>query len=250
MLFRSRCTSDAQTNAQRLSGEIKAFVAQVEAAKTPAGYPATMGAPALTDASLTYHGLGDTYAITIVPRGSSMRGLFGCFTLHIARPDEVSQRKLYAPQNVGFFIPQITFMPSVGLYFTPRPPQAGQEQFRVYKLPASAPSDPFAVRTSATCTAQAQSLATQALQELRAHFATGATAPTWTIVAHSAAKGIWYQLDPADPTVVAAVVMCARVAVTTQDEVTGRGFGGAAIPSLNYAAPLGLYVVRNRLPSP
>jgi Carboxypeptidase regulatory-like domain/TonB-dependent Receptor Plug Domain len=245
-----RCTSDAQTNAQKLSGEIKAFVAQIEAAKTPAGYPATMAAPALSDASLTYHGLGDTYAVTVVPRGSGMRGLFGCFELHIARPDDVTQRKLYAPQNVGFFIPQITFMPSVGLYFTPRPPQAGQEQFRVYKLPASTPTDPFAVRTGTTCTAQAQSLAQQSLQELRAHFASGAPAPSWTIAAHDAAKGTWYQLDPADPTVVAAVVMCARVAATTQDELTGRGFGGAAVPSLNYAVPLGLYVVRNRLPGP
>ncbi len=245
-----RCTSEAQTNAQKLSNEVKAFVAQIEAAKTSAGYPPTMAAPVLTDASLTYHGLRETYAITIVPRGSGMRGLFGCFALHIARPDEVTQRKLYAPQNVGFFIPQIIFMPSVGLYFTPRPPQAGQEQFRVYKLPATAPADPFAVRTSTTCTAQAQSLAQQSLQELRAYFASGAPAPSWTIVAHTATKGTWYQLDPADPTVVAAVVMCARVAATTQDELTGRGFGGATIPSLNYALPLGLYVVRNRLSSP
>ena len=44
--------------------------------------------------------------------------------------------------------------------------------------------------------------------------------------------------------------MCARVSATTQDELAARGFGGAPIPSLNYAAPLGLYVVRNRLPSP
>jgi hypothetical protein len=242
-----RCTADAQTNAQKLSGEIKAFVAEIEAAKTPAGYPATMASPVLTDASFTYHGLGDTYAVTIAPRGSAMRGLFGCFALHIARPDDVAQRKLYAPANVGFFVPQITFMPSVGLYITPRPPQAGQEQFRVYKLPTTAPSDPFAVRISASCTAQAQSLAQQSLQELRTHFANGAPAASWTIVAHEAKAGTWYQLDPSDPTVVAAVVTCARVAATTQDELGARGFGGAAIPSLNYAAPLGLYIVRPRL---
>lgn len=245
-----RCTADAQKNAQQLSSEVKAFVAQIEAAKTASGYPATMAAPVLTDASLTYHGLGSTYAVTVVPRGSGLRGLFGCLTLHIARADDVTARKLYAPENTGFFVPQITFMPSVGLYFTPRPPQAGQEQFRVYKLPTSTPSDPFAVRAGATCSAQAQGLAQQSLQELRAHFATNAPAPSWTIVAHTAAKGPWYQLDPADPTVVAAVVMCARVAATTQDELTARGFGGAPIPSLNFAAPLGLYVVRNRLPTP
>ncbi|HZY99596.1 MAG TPA: TonB-dependent receptor [Candidatus Baltobacteraceae bacterium] len=245
-----RCTGDAQTNAQKLSGEIKAFVAQIEAAKTSAGYPATMAAPALADASFTYHGMGDTYAVTIVPRSGGMRSMFGCFALHVARPDDVAQRKLYAPANVGFFVPQITFMPSVGLYVTPRPPQAGQEQFRVYKLPTAAPADPFAVRTSATCAAQAQSLAQQSLTELRAHFANGAPAPTWTITAHDGTKGTWYQLDPSDPTVVAAIVTCARVAATAQDELATRGFGGAGIPSLNYAAPLGLYIVRPRLPTP
>jgi hypothetical protein len=244
-----RCTGDGQTNAQHLSTEIKSYVAQIEAAKTAAGYPATMASPPLAGASFTYHGLGDTYAVTIVPRSGGLRAMFGCFALHRATSDDVAQRKLYAPANVGFFLPQITYMPSVGLYIVPRPPQAGQEQFRVYKLPATPPTDPFAVRASAACTAQAQSLAQQALQELRGHFAGGAPAPTWTITPHPAKSGTWYQLDAADSTVVAAIVTCARVAATTPDEIAGRGFGGAAIPSLNYTPPLGLYVMRPRLPN-
>jgi hypothetical protein len=178
-----------------------------------------------------------------------LRALVGCFALHRATADDVAQRKLYAPASVGFFVPQITFMPSVGLYIVPRPPQAGQEQFRVYRLPSTAPADPFVVRTSAACTASAQSLAQQSLGELRAHFTSSAPAPSWTITAHAAKSGTWYQLDAADPTVVAAVVTCAHVAAATEEEIAARGYGAAAIPSLNYAAPLGLYILRPKLPN-
>ena len=58
----------------------------------------------------------------------------GCMSLHIARADDVTQRKLYAPSSPLFFVPQLNFMPAVGLYFVARQPQAGQEMFRVYKL--------------------------------------------------------------------------------------------------------------------
>jgi hypothetical protein len=193
--------------------------------------------------------MGSAYAVTIVPRGGGLRSMFGCFTLHVANAADVAARKLYAPANAGFFVAQITFMPSAGLYITPRPAQAGQEQFRVYKLPATPPADPFAIRPGAACTAQAQSLAQQSLQELRAHFVSGAAAPSWTIAAHPAKSGAWYQLDPFDPTVVAAIVTCSRVAAATQDEIAARGFGAAPIPSLNYAPPLGLYLLRPKVPN-
>ena len=61
------CPSDAHAIAMTLSTELKAYVAQIEAAKTAAGYPATMAAPSIADATVTYHGLGDTYALSIVP---------------------------------------------------------------------------------------------------------------------------------------------------------------------------------------
>ena len=95
--------------------------------------------PSLTDATITYHGLGTTYALAITPKGTGMlRALAGCMPLHIARADDVAQRKLFAPSSPLFFVPQLTFMPAVGLYFVARQPQAGQEMFRVLQAAGDA----------------------------------------------------------------------------------------------------------------
>jgi hypothetical protein len=239
------CSSENVGKARQLAGELKAYVAQIEAARTAAGYPATMAAPALADATITYHGLGTTYALAITPKGTGvLRALAGCLTLHIARADDVTQRKLYSASSPLFFVPQLNFMPAVGLYFVARQQQPGQESFRVYKLPATAPTAPFAVRASTTCTGQVQNLATQALNELKNHFASGAATPSWTITAHTAKSGAWYELDPGDATVVPALLFCGRVSATTMQELAQRGFDGKIVPELNYAPSLGLYLVR------
>jgi len=239
------CTSDGATKAHQLGGELKAYVAQVEAARTASGYPATMASPSLSDATVTYHGLTTTYALAIAPKGTGMlRALAGCMSLHIARSDDVAQRKLYAPPSGFFFVPQLNFMPAVGLYFVARPPQAGQEAFRVYKLPTTPPKDAFEIRTSTSCVSEARNLATPALNELRAHFASGAATASWTITAHEAKAGTWYELDPGDATVIRAIMLCGRVAGTTADELTQRGYDGKVVPELNYAPSLGLYLVR------
>jgi hypothetical protein len=239
------CTSENAPKARQLAGELKSFVAQIEAARTAAGYPATMTAPALSDATLTYHGLGTTYAVAITPKGTGvLRALAGCIALHIARSDDVAQRKLYASASPLFFVPQLNFMPAVGLYFVARQPQAGQEMFRVYKLPASPPAAPFEVRTSASCAGAVRNLAVQALGELKSYFASGVPAPSWTITPHTAKAGAWYELQPGDATVIPAMMICGRVAATTPAELTQRGFDGKIIPELNYAPNLGVYLVR------
>ncbi len=250
------CSAENAPKARQLSTELKTYQAQIEAARTAAGYPATMTAPALSDATVTYHGLGMTYALAITPKGSgTLRALAGCIALHIARADDVTQRKLYAASSALFFVPQLTFMPAVGLYIVARQQQPGQEAFRVYKLPATPPKDPFEVRTATTCTGQARNLATQALDELRKHFASGTATPSWTITPHADKGGTWYELDPGDPTVVPALLVCARIAGTTADELATHGFAGATVPELNYAPSFGLYLIRpanrfNNRPAP
>ena len=239
------CTAENAPKARQLAGELKAFVAKIEAARTAGGYPATMEAPALPDATVTYHGLGTTYALAITPKGTGvLRALAGCLALHIARTDDVTQRKLFAPSSPLFFVPQLNFMPAVGLYFVARQPRAGQETFRVYKLPATPPKAPFDMRTSDTCVAEVKNLATQAMGELKNHFATGSPTPSWTITPHAAKSGVWYELDPGDPTVVPALMVCGRVAGTTADELQQRGFDGKTVPEMNYAPSLGLYLIR------
>jgi hypothetical protein len=248
----SICSADNAGKARQLSSELKAFVAQIEAARTAAGYPATMAAPALSDATVTYHGLGTTYALAITPRGAgTLRALAGCMSLHLARADDVTQRKLFAPSSRLFFVPQLTFMPAVGLYVVARQQQPGQEAFRVYKLPLAPPANPFQGRAAPACTGEMRNLATQALDELRNHFASGAATPSWTITPHPAKGGTWYELDPGDPTVVPALLYCGHVAGTTLDELAQRGFAGKLVPELNYAASLGIYLVRRtRSPIP
>jgi hypothetical protein len=278
-----RCPADAHVTALQLSNELKAYVAQIEAAKTAAGYPATMPPPQITDATVTYHGMGSTYALTIQPhfqneastlrlaseelaapspsprpaasgqgeqRGGNARGggqfrvFFGCLTLHIAQPDEVSAHNLYTPGSTLFGAPQITFMPSVGLYAVARQQQAGQESFRVYTLPSAPPKDPFEVRTASECAGDLKNTATEALGELRAYFANGTTPHLWTIAAHTAKNGTWYSLAPGDPTLVLPLLYCGHVAAATPQDVVPKGWDGAMQPNLNYNAAWGLYLVR------
>jgi hypothetical protein len=287
-----RCPADAHATALQLSNELKAYVSQIEAAKTTAGYPATMAAPQVTDASITYHGMGSTYALTIQPHfaqastlrlasevlaspspapaqgaqggqraggnrggggaGGGLRVFFGCLTLHITQPDDVTAHNLYAPSSTIFGTPPITFMPSVGLYAVARQPQAGQESFRVYTLPSTPPKDPFEVRTAPECTADLKNAATEALTELRAYFANGTAPHLWTIAAHTAKNGTWYSLVPGDPTLVFSLLFCGRVAATTPAELVPKGWDGAMQPDLNYNAAYGIYLVRQppRQPNP
>jgi len=252
-----RCSAGDASKAQTLSGELKAYVARIEAAKTGTGYPATIPDANYTDAAIKYHGLGSTYAVTVIAKGSgSLRAVAGCLTLHIARADDVTARHLYAPSSALFFVPQLTYMPQVGLYFVARQQQAGQESFRLYKLPTSPPKTPFDVRAAGgSCVGDARTLASQALIELQNYFSNGARAPNWTIASHSASGGTWYDLDPVDPSVVPALLQCGHISATTPDEIKNRGFDGKPVPELNYAAPLGLYLLRptprpNAAPSP
>jgi hypothetical protein len=279
----TRCPADAHAIALQLSSELKAYVAQIEAAKTASGYPATMPAPAITDATVTYHGLGNTYALTIQPHfpnenaagtlasvelanvtaqtnqrsaqngqaqqrgpagGGQFRVFFGCLTLHIAEESDVSAHNLYAPTNGVFGGPQITFMPAYGLYTIRRQQQTGQESFRVYTLPSTPPKDPFEVRTAPECTPDIRNTATEALAELRAYFTTGTAPHLWTITTHTSKNGTWYGLSPGDPSMVFSLLFCGRVAATTPQELVPKGWDGLMQPDLNYNATYGLYLVR------
>ncbi len=281
------CTSDAQAVAQKISGELKAYQTQIEASKTAAGYPSSMPSPQLDDATVTYHGMGSTYALTIVPklgalpqarlaseqaaapspspsaRGSNagtargngrgntaMRAYIGCFSMHMAQPDDLTSRHLYAPQNGVFAAPQITFMPETGLYVMFRQAQAGQESFRVYALPSSPPSKPFQVRTAAdTCTPDLRNMATQGLAQLQNYFANGVKPSLWTVSSHQAKGGnVFYELVPGDPAMVGALLMCGRVAAAAPDDLLKRGYDGYMTPEVNYAKALGLYIVRPQRP--
>lgn len=243
------CTADAQKNAQEFLSAMKAYAAQIQAAKTPAGYPATMPPPNIPGVSVTYHGMKDTYALSISPKQmSQMRSLFGCAQFHIADVQTAQQRNLYVePQTGGgmFFRPTIDFMPAVGFYLVRRPPQAGAQSFRLYALPPAPPKTPFELHAvSGVCTAEMHAAAQQALAQLQAHFAHGAPAPAWTITPHTAKAGTWYSLEPADISTVPALLNCGHIATAAKDDLTKLGWDGESAPNLNYTPSLGLYLVR------
>ncbi len=246
------CTADAQKIAQPILNALKAYVAQIDAAKNSSGYPDTMPAPSIPGVTVDYHGLKSTYALSIsLTQTAQLRPIFGCSSFHIADLQTAQQRNLYvAPQQGGgmFFRPSIAFMPSVGFYFVRRPPQPGQESFRMYKLPATAPKAPFAVLRSPACTADMRSSAQTVLAQLQAHFTSGAAAPAWTITPHASASGTWYSLDAADVSTVPAVISCGHVAAAAKEDLTKLGLDGAAPPSLNYAPKVGLYVMMRQRP--
>lgn len=246
------CTADAQKIAQPILQALKTYVAQINAAKTPAGYPDTMPAASIPGVTVTYHGMKTTYALSLaLNQMAQMRPIFGCSSFHVADLQTAQQRSLYvAPQQGGgmFFRPSITFMPSVGFYFVRRPPQPGQESFRMYKLPATAPKTPFEVMHAPSCTTDMRSTAQTVLAQLQAHFATGAAAPAWTIAPHASSAGTWYSLDAADVSTVPAVISCGRVAAAAKDDLTKLGLDGSPPPTLNYAPNVGLYIMMRQRP--
>ena len=69
-------------------------------------------------------------------------------------------------------------------------------------------------------------------------------APAWTIAAHTEKGGTWYDLQPADLTVIPAIIACGHVSAATADDLSARGLSGKPVPELNYAQPLGLYLIR------
>ncbi len=243
----ARCNAADAATAQALSTPLKSFVAAIEAAKTSAGYPATMTAPPLDNATITYHGLGTTYALAIVPKGTvRLRSLFGCLPVHIARDDDVKARNLFTPASSVFFRPQLNFMPSVGLYVYVRPQQPGRETFRFYALPTSPPKNAFAIVKSDRCTTDLNATAAPALSELAAYFASGRTTKPklWTVTAHSATGGAWYELDAADPSAIPAIISCGRVAAAQSADLSKAGLDGVRPPELNYAPALGIYLLQ------
>ncbi|HET9097482.1 MAG TPA: TonB-dependent receptor [Candidatus Baltobacteraceae bacterium] len=242
------CTADAQKTAQTVLSGLKAYVAQIEAAKTANGYPSIMPPAQIPGVTVTYHGLGSTYALSIVlKQPQDLRVLFGCTAFHVTDEQTAQQRKLYVAPSAGggmFFRPTVTFMPSVGLYFVRRPPQPGAENFRLYKLPATPPKTPFALRSAAqTCTADMHDLAQQMLAQLQAHFTSNAPAPGWTIAAHTSTAGTWYSLEPGDISAVPAILNCGHVSTAAKADLTKLGWDAAAPPSLNYTPSLGLYLL-------
>ena len=234
--------------------------------------------PGVPGFTVAYHPLQSTYALTFTPQTfSGMRSFFGCAQIHIGTKDQADALHLYVPETSSFFRTPLAYTPAAGLYIVRQPPPPGQEQFRVYKLPTSPPSNPFALVDSERCTSDLKPVAQQLLASLAqyvsavgagqpapaqstprptpapaatqaavAQTATPAQPAGWTVISHSVAKGYWLELQPQAPVAIPALLNCARVASGSPAEIKATGYAAVGLPALNYAPALGLYIERGQ----
>ncbi|HXW50711.1 MAG TPA: TonB-dependent receptor [Candidatus Acidoferrales bacterium] len=255
---RASCSGQTVAPATQTLDAVKAYVAAIEALKTAQGYPATLPPqmPSVTGFTIGYHPMQSTYALTFEPQTfDAMRGFLGCAPIHIGTKDEATTMHLYTPESSSFFRSPLAYMPAVGLYIVRQPPVAGQEQFRVYRLPTTPPAQPLAIVDSDRCTADLKPVAQQLLSSLSQYVAArsaGNTAPPapagWTVTPHTTAKGWWLELQPQAPIAIPALLNCARISAGSQQDLAATQLGGARLPSVNFAPALGLYIVRNAPP--
>lgn len=256
---RASCTADFQKTVTPRLDQVRAYVAQIEAAKTPAGYPEKAPAPPdIAGVAVTYHKVGESYALAMtVSQTDLFRPFIACAALHSATAEQVAAKNLYSTPNAPFFRRPLIFMPATGFYVVFGPPAPGSAQFRLYKLPTSAPATPFEVRTGESCSAELKPDATRLLGSLQQYFANTPDAPShnaaidgWKVYAHASKTGTWYELQPNETAALPALLNCGRVAAATPDEIKATGLDGVAPPALNYAQKLGLYFVRRQGPGP
>ncbi len=244
------CTPDRARIASGVLDALRAQVARVE--KVRAASPTSaivLSSPA--GVTFTYHPLATGYAVSIAPtKMDDVRALFTCATIHRTDAATAAGRGLYVAPPSSFFRPEITFSPTVGLYFIRRQPQPGKENFRVFTLAAQAPKEPFAAIAGPQCTAALRDVAIQSLDDLRAHFTAATPSTRWQIVAHGSGAKRWFALTPNDLGDFGALMACAHVAAATAAQLQARGLGGAPPPGLNYAPSIGLYIERRTPPPP
>ncbi len=244
------CTPDRARVARALLEALRAQVARAAAARrlSPRA-PVSLVSPA--GVTFTYHPSTNGYAIAIAPtKIDEIRALFTCATIHITDAATAAAKRLFVAPSAGFFRPEMTFAPQVGLYFVRRPPQPGRENFRVFTLAAKAPKDPFAIVGGPRCTPALRAVAMQSLDDLRAHFRGAAPSDRWKIVSNGSGARAWFALTPNDLGDFGALMACAHVSAATAPELQARGLGGASPPELNYAPTIGLYIERRTPPPP
>ena len=243
------CTPDRARIASSLLAILAKEAARAQHAIVDGKAPTTLALDSPVGLTMTYHPLGGTFAITLAPTQiDQLRALFTCATIHITDAATASAKSLYVAPSAGFFRSEMTFAPSVGLYFVRRQPQPGRENFRLFTLAALPPKEPFAVIAGPQCSASLRSVAEQSLADLRGHFVAGSALARWKVTAHASAADAWYSLVPDDLNDLGAVLACAHVSAATTAQLAARRLGGAPPPSLDFAPSIGLYIVRRQLP--
>jgi hypothetical protein len=253
---RSTCTAADVTKAADVLAGIKSLAAAIEAAKTAAGYPdqAPADAPQVPGFAVAYHKTPASYALVFTPTAfGGVRGFAMCAALHAGTLEQAQALHLYVADAGPFNQFPLTYAPEAGLYVVRRTPQPNKEQFRLYRLPAAPPAQPFAVQSGGTCAPDDAPTAAQLLASLAAYV--GSYDPSkpsqpepagWVVTPHPASGGkYWLELLTENLQTFPAVMHCGHIAAAAPAELKAAGIDGARPPALNFAPPFGLYLVRN-----
>lgn len=178
----------------------------------------------------------------------SSRAYFGCVAQHFADVDEAISFGLYVParlpgenDDVGFFDARVgayTLIESVS-----QPRASGAPAIDLLPIPVSAPSDPFALRTS--CPEKSRGFAAHVLDGLRKRLARGgdpsALSPYFKIGQHRGSKELWSTITFFEATTLTTIETCADVVGASRDDLSAAGVG-ATPGTLSFSKNLGLYV--------
>ncbi|MEA2688937.1 MAG: hypothetical protein QOD51_1544 [Candidatus Eremiobacteraeota bacterium] len=244
------CTAEFARVTDSAVDAIRAYLAQPAVQQLAAPFDRSpVPLPQIGGVVTTFSGSAKTYSLVFTTsRLDFAQGVSSCVHLSVAEPAEAVERGLFVPSGASFFQSTIAFSPSAGFYVVNLPPASGTlQKFRTFALPAAPPAQPFRLQPPPVCESPAREIATTALAELERYFAqpgrpSGST-PAWTIERVTDGASTSYAVRSNQISAIAAVLNCGYVAGAPRDELRRRGVSAAALPALNYAAPLGLYVV-------
>jgi hypothetical protein len=245
------CTAEFSRVADTAVDAIRAYLAQPTVQQLAAPFDRSPAAlPQVSGVVTTFFGSAQAYSLVFTTaRLDFAQGVSSCVHLSVADPAEAAARGLYVPPAASFFESTIAFSPAVGFYVVSVPPASGSlQKFRTFALPSAPSARPFRLQPAPVCESPAREIATSALAELERFFAgpgnpaSGST-PTWTVERGPDGERAWYTVRSNQISAIAAVLNCGYVAGAPRDELRRRGVGATALPALNYAEPLGLYVL-------
>jgi hypothetical protein len=242
------CTPQLRTASDALVAVFQPFVTALDAAKTPAGYPAAAGAPPqLSGTAFAYHPAESTYSVAITTsRIDLLQALSSCLHIHVGSLAEGQSKSLFVPSEVSVVQASLFYSPAVGFYSLNVPRAAAGQKIRTFALPATAPLHPFRLQSEEVCGGELRPIATRLLAELTSYFAASSppsgTTPGWAIVRSTAPGTTSYELRSNELGSVLALYTCAYVAGAAPSALSARGYHGVAAPAFNFAPALGLYV--------
>jgi hypothetical protein len=198
---------------------------------------------------LDYVRTADTFSIRIELPAQSLREaspFLRCARVHVGSYDDFKRLGLFEP---GFeertAQRELFFSPSVGIYAAAQPSN-GNTITATGPIPARGP---FVVNPK-TCPTSYVTAITTLAGELQQHIDAlysghrPPNIPEARVVEHTGRLGRWLEILFNDRALGEAVRACLDVPATTESAVNKDGYGGAILPSINYAPGLNLYVLR------